>query len=239
MPFTFSHPAIVLPFKRWFSTTGLIVGSMSPDIEYFAKMRIENHHGHSLLGIFYFDLPISILVCFVFHDIIRDKLIINLPAFLNSRFNYLIDFNWNKFALQNWLKVIISVIIGAYSHLLWDAFTHDTGFFVEQIPLLQEKVKLCSFYIPIFKFLQHGSTFVGAIIIMHYIFKKPLGKSNSMFFNTRFWLPAFVVSIIMILARLSYLSFNLGIGNLIVTIIPSLFLGILFSSLLNLKKAYS
>jgi hypothetical protein len=42
MPFTFAHPAIVLPLKhlpkRWYSLTGLIIGSMTPDFEYFIRM---------------------------------------------------------------------------------------------------------------------------------------------------------------------------------------------------------
>lgn len=236
MPFTFSHPAITLPFKRWFSTTGLVVGSMSPDFEYFLKMNLENQHGHTFAGIFYFDLMISLVLCFLYHNIIRDALIRNLPSFLNSRFNYVIDFSWNDYFRKNWFLIMLSIIIGAFSHIFWDSFTHDTGFFVEKIPFLQEVLKVGSFRIPVFKILQHGSTFVGAMIIIFYIFKKPLGKSNSMFFNAGFWFPAFVVSIIVILVRLSYLSFNLGVGNLIVTIIPSLFVGVLFSSLLNLKR---
>lgn len=239
MPFTFSHSAIVLPFKRWFSTTGLVVGSMSPDFEYFLKMNLENQHGHSFAGIFYFDLLISLILCFLCHNIIKDVLIRNLPSFLNSRFNYVIDFRWNDYFRKNWILIFVSIIIGAFSHIFWDSFTHNTGFFVEKIPFLQEVLKVGSFRAPVFKIVQHGSTFVGAMIIMFYIFKKPLGKSDSMFFNAKFWFPAFVVSIIVILARLSYLSFNLEIGNLIVTIIPSLFLGILFSSLLNIKSAHT
>ncbi|MEM7184808.1 MAG: DUF4184 family protein [Spirochaetota bacterium] len=39
MPFTFSHPAIVLPFvkfpKQWVCLSALIVGSIVPDFEYF------------------------------------------------------------------------------------------------------------------------------------------------------------------------------------------------------------
>ncbi|WP_262496247.1 DUF4184 family protein [Flavobacterium piscis] len=39
MPFTFSHPAIILPLKylpkNWISLTGLIIGSLTPDFEYF------------------------------------------------------------------------------------------------------------------------------------------------------------------------------------------------------------
>ena len=39
MPFTFSHPAIVLPLtflrRQWFSLTGLAVGSLTRDVKYF------------------------------------------------------------------------------------------------------------------------------------------------------------------------------------------------------------
>ena len=45
MPFTFSHPAAVLPLRllprHWFSLTGLVIGSMVPDFEYFLRsMRL-------------------------------------------------------------------------------------------------------------------------------------------------------------------------------------------------------
>ncbi|SEF46838.1 protein of unknown function [Flavobacterium urumqiense] len=42
MPFTFSHPAIILPFlkNKKLSATALIIGSMSPDFEYFFRMKM-------------------------------------------------------------------------------------------------------------------------------------------------------------------------------------------------------
>ena len=54
MPFTFSHPAIVLPLKylpkKWFSFTGLIIGSMTPDFEYFLRMKVKSDYSHTLNG---------------------------------------------------------------------------------------------------------------------------------------------------------------------------------------------
>ena len=45
MPFTFSYPAIVLPLtylpRRWFSLTGLIIGSLTPDFEDFDASAFE------------------------------------------------------------------------------------------------------------------------------------------------------------------------------------------------------
>jgi hypothetical protein len=54
MPFTFSHPAIILPLKyfkkKWFSLTGLVIGSMTPDFEYFVRMRIQSNYSHTIEG---------------------------------------------------------------------------------------------------------------------------------------------------------------------------------------------
>ena len=56
MPFTPAHPAIVLPLirSRYFSATGLIIGSLSPDFEYFFKMSVDSIYSHSKGGIILF-----------------------------------------------------------------------------------------------------------------------------------------------------------------------------------------
>jgi hypothetical protein len=52
MPFTFSHPALILPLtrlpKRWVSATGLVIGSIVPDFEKFLKMNDGNTYSHTL-----------------------------------------------------------------------------------------------------------------------------------------------------------------------------------------------
>jgi hypothetical protein len=56
MPFTFAHPAVVLPGgylpKQWLSLTGLVVGSRTPDFEYFFRWRVLSLYSHTLAGIF-------------------------------------------------------------------------------------------------------------------------------------------------------------------------------------------
>lgn len=101
MPFTFSHPAIVLPLtylpKKWFSLTGLIIGSITPDFEYFIRMKVQRDYSHTLSGLFWFNLPLGILLAFIFHGIVRNSLIENLPLFLKSRFSNFTRFNWLNF----------------------------------------------------------------------------------------------------------------------------------------------
>ena len=144
MPFTFSHPAIVLQLnsfsKKWFSLTGLVIGSLTPDFEYFIRMRIKSTFSHTIDGVFWFDLPIGILLAFIFHNVVKNNLFKNLPLFFKSRFSRFEEFNWNTFFRNNWLNVIISIIIGALSHIFWDSFTHHDGYFVKTIPGLSESL---------------------------------------------------------------------------------------------------
>ncbi|HNH84716.1 MAG TPA: DUF4184 family protein, partial [Acidobacteriota bacterium] len=51
MPFTFCHPAIVIPVARrshWLSP--LVIGSMSPDFLYFLNFSTGHSFGHTFTG---------------------------------------------------------------------------------------------------------------------------------------------------------------------------------------------
>ncbi len=138
MPFTFSHPAAILPLaylpKRWISLTGLIIGSMIPDFEYFIRMKPFSQYSHTILGVFWFDLPLAILIAFIFHNLVKNSLFNNSPAFLQVRLADYKNLDWNNYFRKNWLIVIISILIGTFSHLLWDSFTHETVFLSKNAP---------------------------------------------------------------------------------------------------------
>jgi hypothetical protein len=84
MPFTFSHPALVLPLyaagKKYLSLPGLVMGSIAPDFEYFLRMKKGiSYYSHTTAGLLYFNLPLSLVLLFVFHEIVRNLLILHLP----------------------------------------------------------------------------------------------------------------------------------------------------------------
>jgi hypothetical protein len=191
MPFTFSHPAIVLPLtflpRHWFSLTGLVIGSLTPDFEYFLRMQIRSDYSHTIDGLFWFDLPLGLLLAFIFHKIVRDKLFDNLPTVLKSRFSTFQEFDWNRHFKQNWLVVTISILIGAASHIFWDSFTHDHGYFVQTIPALQNSLDFLGRQIPILKILQHSSTFLGGLVIAFAIYKLPTHKTEKENINLKYW----------------------------------------------------
>ncbi len=180
MPFTFSHPAIILPFAKlengWLSFTGLIIGSIVPDFEYFIRMDAKSFHGHTLGGLFYFDFTLGILLCFVFHNLIRNSLIKNLPLSLQQRFITFIYFEWNHFFLRNWNLVIVSIFIGIGSHFLLDSFTNSEGFFVSLIPFLQMKFIYNGQSLILFQVLYYIISIAGLIMILYGIQQMPLHR---------------------------------------------------------------
>lgn len=190
MPLTFSHPAIVLPAKylpeRWVSMTGLIVGSVTPDFEYFLRMRVESVYSHTWLGMLWFDLPLSLILAFVYHYIVRDSFICNLPIFLKKRLSGYTDFNWMNYFKHNFFTVIICLLIGIASHLFWDGFTHPHGDFVNMLPFLKGSTVIDGFHVPYYRGLQYISTLVGGIIVLYAILRIPeavnYAKSRSPFY---------------------------------------------------------
>jgi Domain of unknown function (DUF4184) len=69
VPFTFAHPAIIIPFKKWIkplSLTGLVAGSIAPDFEFFLKMKASENIGHHWFGIFTFDVPFAFYIINLF-----------------------------------------------------------------------------------------------------------------------------------------------------------------------------
>lgn len=239
MPFTFSHPAIVLPLtyfpKKWFSLTGLVIGSLTPDFEYFLRMRIKSNYSHTLDGLFWFDLPLGLLLAFIFHDIVRNSLFDNLPTFFKSRFSAFRQFDWNGHFKKSWFVVIISILIGASSHILWDSFTHEHGYFVQTIPTLTNTVELFGRQIPILKILQHSSTIIGGLIIAFAVYKLPTNKTENENINLKYWTIFTGLTLTIIAIRLlSGLDIK-QYGNLIVTGISATLISLTLTPLLTQK----
>ncbi len=191
MPFTFSHPAAVLPLtylpRRWYSLTGLVIGSVAPDFEYFVRMSVRSVYSHTFSGLFYFDLPMGLLLAFLFHLVARDALIDNLPLFLKKYLTGYKRINWLQTFRQQWFVIIISILVGAASHIAWDGFTHAKTIFVEHMPALAHKVYVFGAKVPVYEILQHVSTLVGLLVIFYAIRKLPADKEAKSTMSVKYW----------------------------------------------------
>ncbi len=166
MPFTMAHPAFAFPLKyvnpRWFSVTGLVLGSMGPDFEYFLAMEPHQTIGHTFEGLFVQVIPLSVLFALLFHGIVKEALALHLPsAFRMNRKAYSLLCVQNKPTIRSALVFLVSVSIGFFTHVAIDAFTHEGGLVVVGFPAL-ETVVFGS--LPMYKALQYGLSLIGLTV---------------------------------------------------------------------------
>jgi hypothetical protein len=63
------------------------------------------------------------------------------------------------------LPTSAALLLAAASHIVWDAFTHASGWGVGLLPGLARSVELGPALVPWFKVLQHGSSAVGLMVL--------------------------------------------------------------------------
>ncbi|RYZ49511.1 MAG: DUF4184 family protein [Proteobacteria bacterium] len=159
LPFTLSHVAAVLPLKhKRLSLVAMIIGSTSPDFSYILELVGPSLEVHNALGIFYFCIPISVVLWWFYSKYLRKA--------------------WEE--IFPWLSLTekvgplwaaISAAIGAATHIVWDGFTHRTGFFVQRIDVLNEVAfSLGGRDLAWYKLLQYASSLVGALVVLAAIY---------------------------------------------------------------------
>jgi len=199
-------------------------------------MKIGSIYSHTIAGLFGFDVPLGLLLAFVFHGIVRDRLCDNLPMYLKSRFSVFKQFDWIGHFKKNWLVVIISVLIGGVSHIFWDSFTHDHDYFVQTIPALQKSMDFYGIRIPILKVLQHSSTLIGGLVIVYSIYKLPVKSTENNQINLKYWavlvgLTATIVAL-RLLVGLDFQQY----GNVLVTGISAVLISLTITPFLTGRK---
>lgn len=243
MPFTFAHPAVVLPFgikqTKYIDFTTLVIGTMAPDFEYFIYFKPMQIVGHTFMGQIYFNLPIIFIIAFIFHYILKEPLIVNLPKPYCDRYYYLVKNGWKINSLFKLIVVYYSALLGAFTHLVWDSFTHETGFFVVRIRFLSKYITIVDFKIPIYKILQHGSTMVGFLAIILYMLAIQNNKVNtknclqkSRLTKLKYWSGIFGISMAVFVLMIFHLN-SLSLGRFVVTSINSMLIGILIMSVIT------
>ena len=166
MPFTFSHPAAVLPIhsrlKNWIPLSALVIGSLVPDAAYYLPTPEHfRQNSHSLLGTFSSSLPVGILVWLIFYWLAAPAVFL-LPDPHRQAMGSLPK--PRLVFLKQIMGAAFGVLIGAWSHVLWDSFTHEHGWIVEHSPLLQRP--FLGTMMPGFKVLQYLSSIFGLSVLV-------------------------------------------------------------------------
>src|SRR5690606_33601690 len=119
------------------------------------------------------------------------------------------------------------------SHILWDSFTHENGYFVQTIPILTNTVELFGIQIPILKIFQHSSTIIGGLAIAFAVYKLPTSKTENENINLKYWIIFAGLTLTIIAIRLlSGLDIK-QYGNLIVTGISAILISLILTPFLS------
>jgi hypothetical protein len=173
MPYTLSHTAIVLPFarllRRWRVLSATVIGAMVPDFHLFFPWRLPRPETHRAMALFTFCLPVGLVCYWIFEHVIKTPVLEVLPegAYARSRpFAAPADFA----SLRQWLLAAFAILVGAFTHLVWDAFTHEGAFGVRLIPALDEPiVEFGRHRMMGVRLLQEGTSLIGLAVVFAFL----------------------------------------------------------------------
>ncbi|MDF1544169.1 MAG: DUF4184 family protein [bacterium] len=196
MPFTTSHPAIVMPLKKFwprhFSLGGLMAGAMSPDLPYFLTGTTEFRYlSHTWTGLFLLCIPLGILFVWGFHAYFKRPVINMLPEIVRVPLSGLAASEFRLTGVRDSLVLVLSVLLGALSHFAWDSFTHPGGFMVARVDFLMQPISILGRTEPFCRLFQHVSSLFGGIALLLMIFRggllpKPVTESKPVAIGRKF-----------------------------------------------------
>ena len=156
MPYTLAHPIAVAPLRRplaraGVTTASLVCGAMAPDAVYFVRLTPLPNDAHSLAGLFTHCLPQGLAMAAAWTFWLAPRLA-----------------DWFRLprpdapAWRRWIgPASLGVLIGAATHLLWDATSHDDGWVVARVGWLREPLGSRAAY----KWNQYASGTLGSIAV--------------------------------------------------------------------------
>lgn len=164
MPFTLAHPAAVLPLRhfRFLRAAPLIIGAVTPDLPYYVPGSLRVFDTHEFSASYTVCLALGYLVLAAIYLLRRP-----LTALLSPRARWLCLHALAPYRQQRsaWLWAAPAIVIGVWTHLLWDSFTHSDGWMVRRVAALSAPVTLGSYTGPLCHVLQYVSSVVGLAVM--------------------------------------------------------------------------
>ncbi|WP_328401892.1 DUF4184 family protein [Streptomyces sp. NBC_00390] len=175
MPFTLSHAAAVLPGVRRTGTgrgpliaSALVMGSFAPDMTYFAASLLPGAMTfgtvtHGPLGVVTVDAAITAALVGLWL-MVREPLVALLPYGWQGRVHTFVrGRSWRgRPPITTALWFYVAAVIGATTHVVWDAFTHFDRWGMRVAPVLGEVVG----GFPLYTYTQYGSSALALIVLV-------------------------------------------------------------------------
>jgi hypothetical protein len=138
---------------------------MSPDFGYYVRQIEFARFAHSFPGTVVVCVPTGLLVLSAFY-LLRQPLCFILPQPHRGALTPFASVR-PSFHPQAILTAAVSVLIGSWTHIGWDAFTHNGAWAVSRIAFLREPLfRIGGTDFPGYYILQQLSTFGGSVLLL-------------------------------------------------------------------------
>jgi hypothetical protein len=136
-----------------------MIGSMAPDFGYFFSHEASRELTHGFLGLLIFALPAGMIVWLFYVMVLEKATITLLSDRWHTRFAHT-----DPLSLPLITRASVAIVLGAFTHIIWDAFTHRGTFATDALPWLIGPTPGFS-WMPIYHLL-HGLSSVAGLVLL-------------------------------------------------------------------------
>jgi hypothetical protein len=176
VPFTASHPALIVPLLRTgLPSSALVIGSMVPDLPLYLPfgpvdlpggLAIGMASTHTPAALPSTDLAMGLVLWVAWHGLLAPAALAGAPATVRSRIAPSATTGLAARLRPRELAGVSAALLAASaSHLIWDAFTHPDGWGARHLPVLGEPWHGMAGYL----WAQYASDVAGALVLATWV----------------------------------------------------------------------
>jgi len=162
VPFTFSHPAAVLPLRRTaLPLSALVAGSIAPDLTYFLPVSLP-WATHTAVAVVTVDLGLAAAAWVLWHAVLSGPLLDAAPASLAAKLvGTSVGLAPRVRPRRTLAWTVLAFAVGAATHVLWDELTHPGRWGARHVSALAEPTA----GMPGYRWAQYASGLLGLALI--------------------------------------------------------------------------
>lgn len=193
MAFTIAHFAAALPFygrHRWLNFDAILMGTIVPDLPYYTPYILGGgrelaHQSHQWLGLFSYSLPVGLIVFTIWCWLIKPALYALVLPWFEAKFLTPDSSNRGVFkktighplGVEFWFVIVVSLVVGASTHLIWDGITHPDGFIAEKVSILQYGISVPYLgSMAVARVLQYVTSIVGMGMLFRFAWRHSISS---------------------------------------------------------------
>jgi hypothetical protein len=156
----------------WLPVTGLVIGSMVPDLPYYLPsgligLPIDSSFTHSPRGVVSLDVVLGLACVALWHGLLAPAAVLLAPASLRRRLAPGTPARLRELAITpgRLAGVAAALAIGALTHVGWDAFTHENRYGTAHLEWLAASHGPLAGY----RWAQYASGVFGGLVVLAWL----------------------------------------------------------------------